>query len=69
MTAAARARALAPVPCPDCRRDMPAGRLAPALLATTNGVCGTCSTAQRIAARVEPPMYETDAWSRGIRLD
>lgn len=69
MTAAERKRALAPVACPACGDDdMPAGRLAPGILALTGGVCGHCSSEQRRAAQVEPPMYETDAWSRGIKL-
>ena len=32
-----------PVPCPQCGKDMPAGRLNEKLLSTTNGVCAKCN--------------------------
>lgn len=68
MTTAERKRALKPVSCPACGHDMPQGRTAPAMLPTTFGICGQCRSKQVREARVPAPMYETDAWSRGIKL-
>jgi hypothetical protein len=59
-------RSLPQCPCPQCGRDMPAGRLD---LAMTNGVCADCNRPTLRASQADnAPMYETDAWSRGIRL-
>jgi hypothetical protein len=52
------------VPCASCEREMPAVR---AEHPSLHGLCRSCKADER-TARPEPPMYETDAWSRGIRL-
>lgn len=52
------------VPCACCKKPMPAPRLK---LSGLRGLCSGCTDAER-TARPEAPMYETDAWSRGIRL-
>lgn len=51
-------------PCASCKRPMPARRL---LISSLRGLCSECTAAER-TARPAQPMYETDAWSRGIRL-
>lgn len=53
------------VPCPMCRRDMPAAR---ATIAIANGVCATCNEVNLASSRPAAPEYETDVWSRGQRL-
>lgn len=69
MTATERRAAMKPVQCPTgCGAEMPAGRLAPAMLDTTFGVCGMCRSKQAREARVPAPMYETEAWAQGVRL-
>jgi hypothetical protein len=54
------------VPCPQCERPTPKARLA---LPISHGVCSECNRPTlRVSQADNAPMYETDAWSRGIRL-
>lgn len=47
-----------------CRRVMPAARLAHPSL---KGLCSRCWADER-TARPAAPIYETEAWERGVKL-
>ena len=51
-------------PCRTCGHSMPAARATHALL---EGMCSKCWADTR-KATPPAPMYETEAWSKGIRL-